>query len=268
MRALLVDKVYDIVSDQYQTQEFLKFVAKHKFTELTFYTGGPVETRVIPLKEPELNSLINQVKTFGVTRVQIAVGSKGEMDRVNRFIGTYQAKVDGFWVESEWWNNQPRDFNNAVSLIQYMRGLAGNKTIGTYIGWPYQEEMAALIGLVDYVYIHAYVPSGLKTYSRVKGRLDMIKTAAPSKKVVVYPIFSAEWSPTDICNQGPSHPSFYNETCFMGPWLKSNNGPIGADAAFSQAEIADRTTAISWRNHASIRGFYYYSYTNLKNALM
>ena len=267
MRALLVDNLYNIVTQPAETQNFLAFIAKYQFTELTFYTGGPLATRVIPGKEAEFNNLINQVKSYGVTTVRIAIGSTAEMNRVMQFVNTYQAKVDAFWTEYEWWNNSPRDFPTFVSLVNYIRSKGGNRPIGTYIGWVTQEEMTTLTTLVDSIQIHAYVPNGDKTYSKVKGRLDMIKVAKPTKKVSFYTIFSAEWLPPEICNQGTSNPDFYNQMCFMGPWLKANGGPAGAETAYNKAEIADRTNTITWRNYAVQTGFYYYSYTNLRNAL-
>ena len=267
MRALLVDNLYTIVTNSDEKQKFLNFIARYQFSELTFYTGGPVETRVIPLKMPEFNNLINQVFSMGITKVQIAIGSTQEFDRVMTFIKTYQSRVNGFWLEFEWWNHDPRDFYAAKSLISYIRTNGEGRTIGTYIGWVNQSEMTDLTKIVDYIYIHSYVPNGNKTYSKIKSRLDMIQTAKPTQKAKIMPIFSAEWLPPDICNQGPANPSFYDQMCFMGPWLKDNNGVIGAETAFNKAEISDRTGSISWRNYAVIKGFYYYSYLNLSKVL-
>lgn len=267
MRALLVDNLYTIVTNPNEKQKFLDFVGRYQFSELTFYTGGPRNTRVIPNKMPEFNDLISQTLSIGVTRIQIAIGSTDEMDRAVMFIKTYQARVDGFWLEYEWWNHSPRDFELAKSLITYIRIAGEGRTIGAYIGWVNQEEMSTLTKMVDFIYIHSYVPNGNKTYSRIKSRLDMIQTAKPAQKAKVLPILSAEWLPPEICNQGISNPSFYDQMCFMGPWLKDNGGVIGAEKAFNAAEKADRTGTLSWRNYASIRGFYYFSYTNLSKVL-
>lgn len=269
MRALLVDNLYSILTVPAEKQNFLDFVARFQFSELTFYTSGPENARAIPLKMAEFNDLINRSLSLGVTRIQIAIGSTREMDRVVSFIDTYQAKVNGFWVEYEWWNNAPRDFYNAKSLIAHIRANGGGRTIGTYIGWVSQEEMTELTNIVDFIYIHSYVPNGSRTYSRVKSRLDLIRLARPSRKARIMPIFSAEWLPPEMCDQGPqANPSFYDQYCFMGPWLRDNGGVIGAEKAFNAAKFTDRTGTVSWRNYATIRGFYYFSYTNLKKVLM
>lgn len=267
MRALLVDNLYSIVTNEEEKQSFLKFISNHQFTELTFYTGGPVDTRVIPLKMPEFDDLIRKVQSVGVTRIQIAVGSVAEMDRVMMFIKTYQARVNGFWLEFEWWNNSPRNFASAKSLITYIRANGEGRSIGAYIGWVTQEEMTDLTRMVDFIYIHSYVPNGKRTYSKVKDRLNMIQVAKPIRKARIFPIFSAEWLPPEICNQGPSNPSFYDQMCFMGPWLKDNGGVIGAENAFNAENALDRRSSTSWRNYASIRGFYYFAYTHLAKAL-
>lgn len=268
MRTLLVGQLHSIVTDSVKEQEFVNFVKQYQFTELTFYTGGPVETRVIPAQELGFIKLLEKVRLAGVTIVNIAIGSVIEMDRVMNFINNNDVKIDGFHLEYEWWNNTPRDFETAVNLLQYIRSKGGeSRFVGAYIGWTTQEEMTALIPLVDKLYIHSYVPDGKKTYSRLKARLDQIMVAKPRVKVSVYPIFSAEWLPPEICNQGTSHPDFYNQMCFMGPWLRANGGPSGAEKAFNRSEAAGRTTKDNWRNYAVIQGFSYYSYTYLKQAL-
>lgn len=268
MRALLVGQLFSIVTSSVKVQDFLSFVQKYQFTELTFYTGGPLETRVVPGKEVEFCNLLTKVRGVGVTQVNIAIGSPGEMDRVMSFINSYNPRIDGFHLEYEWWNNSPRDFENAATLLRYIRQKGGpDRKIGAYIGWTTQSDMTALIPLVDRIFIHAYVPDGKKTYAKVKPRLDQIMAAKPTKKVSVYPIFSAEWLPPEICNQGPTHPDFYNQMCFMGPWFKANGGPAGAEKAFNASEVAGRTSKDNWRNYATISGFFYYSYTHLKQAL-
>lgn len=277
MKALLVGQLYSIVTDPIKTQEFLDFVRKYQFTELTFYTGGPLETRVVPGKELDFSLLLTKLPAYGVTAVNIAIGSGAEMDRVMRFIDTYRPRITGFHLEYEWWNNKPRDFENAATLLKYMRQKGGpDRRIGAYIGWTTQSDMDGLVPLVDRLFIHAYVPDGKKTYAKIKGRLDQImvsrkggKTApvVVSKKTVVYPLFSAEWLPPEICNQGPTHPEFYEQMCFMGPWLKANGGPTGAEAAFNRSELAGRTTADNWRNYAVVEGFFFYEYNHLKKAL-
>lgn len=272
MRGLLVGGLYDIVSDSTKTQEFLAFIKKYGFTELVFYTGGPVETRVIPLKQPELKTLIDNVRAQGVTFVSLAVGGTSEMDRVSNFISTYSVKINGLWLEYEWWNNSPRDFfTNATNILKYMRSKAPAGTvIGAYIGWTTQDEMTALIKLVDRVYMHSYVDKGSKLYPKTQSRLDQIKTAVPSTKVKVLPIISAEWLPPEICNQGPTAPGYYDNMCFLGPWLKANNAFDGAELAYNTAEKADRPKSVTtktWRNYATLTGFYYYSYNHCKDAL-
>lgn len=272
MRGLLVGELYSIVTDTTKTQQFLDFIKKYGFTELTFYTGGPVATRVIPLKQPELKSLIEKVRAQGVKFVSIAVGGTAEMDRVNKFLETQSVKIDGLWLEYEWWNNSPRDFTtNATTILKYMRSKAAPGTvIGAYIGWTTQSEMTALIKLVDRVYMHSYVDKGSKLYPKVQSRLDQIKRAAPTTKVKVLPIISAEWLPPAICNLGPSAPGYYDNMCFLGPWLKANGAFDGAEAAFNLAEKADRpilSTTKTWRDYAEITGFYFYSYTHCVDAL-
>lgn len=267
MRGLYVGQLYSIVTDPIKTQEFLDFVKKYQFTELNFYTGGPLETRVVPGKELEFAKFITQVKQLGVS-VGIPIGSAAEMDRVMKFINAYSVKVDSFVLEMEFWNNKPRDFENAATLLKYMRQKGGpDRKIGAYIGWTTQSDMTGLLPLVDRLFIHAYVPDGKKTYAKIKGRLDQIMAAKPTKKVNVYPLFSAEWLPPEICNQGPKNPDFYNQMCFMGPWLKANGGPAGAETAFNRSEAAGRTTTDNWRNYATIQGFFFYEYNVLKQAI-
>lgn len=272
MRGMLVGELYSIVTDTTKTQQLLDFIKNYKITELTFYTGGPVETRVIPLKQPELKALIEKVRAQGVNFVSIAVGGTAEMDRVNTFLSSYSVKIDGLWLEYEWWNNSPRDFTtNATAILKYMRSKAAPGTvIGAYIGWTTQSEMTALIKLVDRVYMHSYVDRGTKLYPKVKDRLNQIKNAVPATKVKVLPIFSAEWLPPEICNLGPTAPGYYDNMCFLGPWLKANGAFDGAEAAFNASEKADRpllSTTKTWRNYASISGFYFYSYKHCVDAL-
>lgn len=272
MRGLLVGELYSIVTNPSKTQEFLDFVKKYGFTELTFYTGGPVATRVIPLKQSELKDLIEKVRAQGVNFVSIAVGGIAEMDRVTKFLSTYAVKIDGLWLEYEWWNNSPRDFTtNATTILKYMRSKAPAGTvIGAYIGWTTQNEMTSLLKLVDRIYMHSYVDRGTKLYPKVKDRLNQIKNAVPSTKVKVLPIISAEWLPPEICNLGPKAPGYYDNMCFLGPWLKVNGAFDGAESSFNASEKEDRpllSTTKTWRNYAEITGFYYYSYTHCVNAL-
>lgn len=272
MRGLLVGDLYSIVTDTTKTQEFLSFVKKHKFTELTFYTGGPVDTRVIPTKQPEFKALLDKVRSQGVTFVSIAVGGKNEMDRITAFLTTHSVKIDGLWLEYEWWNNKPRDFDsNAVELLKYMRYKSAPGTvIGAYIGWTEQAEMNVLLKIVDRVYIHSYVDRGSKLYPQMKTRLAQIQAAAPEYPVKVIPIISAEWLPPAICNQGPTAPGYYDNMCFLGPWLKANNAFSGAESSFKDSEKSDRPTESgvkTWRNFAKIAGFYYFSYKHCVDAL-
>lgn len=278
MKGLYVGQLQSIITDPIKTQEFLDFVKKYQFTELNFYTGGPLETRVITGKELEFSLFLEKIwKLDTINGVNIAIGSGAEMDRVMNFISVYKPKITGFVLEMEWWNNFPRDFENAATLLKYMRQKGGpDKKISAYIGWTMQSDMNGLLPLIDRLFIHAYVPDGKKTYSKVKGRLDQIMIARKegqttpivvSKKTEVYPIFSAEWSPSEICNQGPSHPEFYNQMCFMGPWFKANGGPDGSIAAFNRSEASGRTSSDNWRNYAEIRGFFFYEYNQLKQAL-
>lgn len=269
MRGLYVGQLYSIVTDETKTQEFLDFVKIGGFTELNFYTGGPLETRVVPGKEPQFGGLLTKIWALGtITDVNIAIGSPAEMDRVVNFINLYRPKITGFVLEYEFWNNKPRDVENAATLLKYMKQKGGpERKVGAYIGWTTQAEMATLVPLVDRLLIHSYVPDGKKTYLRIKSRLDQIMALKPDKKVSVYPIFSAEWSPPEICNQGPSNTEFYNKMCFMGPWLKANGGPAGAEAAFNRSEAAGRTSLDNWRNYVIIQGFFYYSYNHLRDAL-
>jgi hypothetical protein len=271
MRGLLVGELYSIVTDTTKTQEFLNFVKKHRFTELTFYTGGPLATRVIPTKQQEFKALLEKVRAQGVTFVAIAVGGKTEMDRITAFLTTYSVKIDGLWLEYEWWNNKPRDFANAVEILKYMRYKSEVGTvIGAYIGWTEPEEMTTLLKVVDRVYIHSYVDNGSKLYNYMKTRLDQIRAAAPENLVKVIPIISAEWLPPEICNLGPSTPGYSDNMCFLGPWLKANGAFVGAETAFKAAERSDRPTLTgikTWRNYAKIAGFYYFSYKHCVDAL-
>src|SRR5574343_594404 len=133
MRALLVGKLYEIVTDPIKTQDFLNFVKKYQFTELTFYTGGPLATRVVPGKELEFSLLLAKVASYGVTDVNIAIGSGAEMDRVVSFINVYRPRITGFHLEYEWANNKRRDFENAATLLKYMRQKGGpERKIGAY----------------------------------------------------------------------------------------------------------------------------------------
>lgn len=273
MRGLYVGELYSIVTSDSETQRFVNFIKTNEFTGLNFYTGGKLETRVITDndkgKELQFASLLSKlVRETNVKEFNIAIGSPREMDRVMAFITKYGVLITGFVLEYEWWNNKPRDFENAVTLLKYIRNRGGyDRKIGAYIGWTERDDIAQLIPLVDRILMHAYVPDGKKTYDKLKTRLNQIKAAQPSKKVPVYPIFSAEWLPPEICNQGTGHPSFYDNMCFMGPWLKNNGGLKGAERAFARSEAAGRTSADNWRAHATISGFYYYSYTHLRDAL-
>jgi hypothetical protein len=268
MRQLLVGQLHSIVTNPAAADEFIAFVKAQRITELTFYTGGPLATRVVPGAEPAFSALLMRLPAAGVTHYNIAVGSVAEMDRVQKFLDTQCGGqlITGLHLEYEWWNNQPRDFENAKNLLKYMRQSGdGKKTIAAYIGWTTAEEMAELIPLVDRILIHAYVPDGTKTYSKVKARLDQIRAARPTKRVSVYPLFSAEWLPPELCDKGPSTPGFYDNMCFMGPWLKANGGVLGAERAFNTSVSAD--TKKTWNLSARINGYSYYAYVYLKEAL-
>jgi hypothetical protein len=268
MRQLLVGQLHSIVTNPTVADEFITFVKTHRFTELTFYTGGPLVTRVISGAEQQFSALLMRLPAAGVTHYNIAIGSFGEMDRVQRFIDTQCGGqlITGLHLEYEWWNNKPRDFENAKKVLNYMRQSGdGNKLVAAYIGWTTPEEMAELIPLVDRILIHAYVPDGTRTYSRVKARLDQIRTARPPQRVSVYPLFSAEWLPPELCDKGPKEPGFYDNMCFMGPWLKANGGVLGAERAFNTAVTNDKTK--TWTPSVRIDGYSYYSHVHLKEAL-
>jgi hypothetical protein len=265
MRALLVGNLSTILSSVEEVNTFLKYIKKNKFSELTFYTGGPAATRVIPNFEKEFACLLFRVYDYNVKHVNIAIGSITEFDRVNSFLSRYPVQVDGFHLEYEWWNNKPRDFEGAEYVLQYMKLHGKGRRIGAYIGWVTQEEMDDLVLLVDRLFIHSYVPDGKKTYSRLKSRLDLLPKTGIKKKIDVYAIFSAEWIPKEICNEGPSNPDFYDNSCFMGPWLKANGGFSEAERIFNENMTYD--IYAPWKSYANIKGFFYYSYSHVKDLL-
>lgn len=270
-RGLLVDQLYSYIYSDEEKEKLITLVKEYNFNELCFYTGGPAPNAVLPAAGKELAALIASARGAGVKTITIAVGDESEMDHIITFSTGYGVKIDGLWLEYEFWKDNPRDFDRAVAIINYMRAKAPPGTnIGAYIGWPENSEMLSLAKMTDRIFLHTYVDNASKLFGHAKNRLNMLKGAplVNGAKIKILPIISAEWSPTDICNQGRSNPNYSNSTCFMGPWLKKY-GLNAAEAAFAAENLLDNTPPQdkSWRNSASIVGYYYFAYTHLSAEL-
>ena len=271
-RGMYVGQLKSIISSESESQDLIQFIKKHKINELTFYTGGPAEKRVLPEMKKEFSVLLTKIWKCGtIKNVNLAIGDSIEIDRSIDFILSTNSKITGFTLEYEWWNHRPRDFSNALALLKEIRQVSKLQlrkpvSIGAYIGWTSQEEMNDLVLYVDRLLIHSYVQDGKQTFNLFKDRLTQVATTGWKKKIGVFALFSAEWEPEEVCDSGSSHPEFFNQMCFMGKWLKEN-GIKNAEKAFKDSEKESRESMINWRKTVSFKGFYYFEYNHLKKVI-
>ena len=54
-RGMYVGQLKSIVSSESEIQDLIQFIKKHKINDLTFYTGGPAEKRVLPEMKKEFS---------------------------------------------------------------------------------------------------------------------------------------------------------------------------------------------------------------------
>lgn len=257
-RALLVDNLKVLLLDEREQQRFFTFIADHAITELGLYLFGPETKRVLPDLRPALAAFVARARGFGTSLTAIG-GSEREFDEIMRFQNdaTLPGKFDALWLEYEYWNNDPKDFHRYLHLLDYMRQAGNGLTVGAYIGWPLQSEVKALSAKADRLFIHCYVDSGHKTYDYCRERLTWFGSLG--RAIEIWPLFSAEWRPAEICNS-KTNPTGKEPSCFMGPWLASH----GFDAAEQAFRDRFRDEPASWRQDLMLKGFYYFAYSHAK----
>lgn len=209
---------------------------------MTFYTGNGV----LPTYGIQLALLISECRAIGVKKTGIAIASQAEADIAFAFMNAYPGTIiNTIWIEYEFWNHTPRDFDYTPALISYIRANCPRPTeIGVYIGNANEQEMLALADVADRIFVHRYTTNGNSTYDGIKTRLSYLATS--DKRTKILPLYSAE----------PE---------FMGPWY-TTNGIKKAESAFTLAFNRD-TTKQAWADNVQITGFYIYRLHSFENGI-
>jgi hypothetical protein len=244
-----------ILGDAQKEQKVLDFIAANRIESAALYDLGTILQDAT--LQTALQSFIPRARSAGLLRVE-AVGSTytPTWDAVAAF---HQSKsgFDGFVTEIEFWNGGAT-FQQLIDTAKYVRGLkltapgGGEPTLSVYAGWIDQTQADGMVPWIDRVYLHVYVDQASQAFGYGKSRMQMIAdaNASQSRKVDVWPIFSAE-----------DHAWSAGAETFMGEWLQAN-GMDAAEAAFLGAYEAD-----ALHDTVVVSGFQYYDYFFLSTYL-
>jgi hypothetical protein len=207
----------NILGDPAKEAAVLTYIGAHRIDSLALYDLGAILGD--PALTADLVSFLNRAATQGVVDVN-AVGdtTQSAWDAIATF-QKQNALLDGLLTEIEFWNPGVT-FQQFTATLQYMRSLgvqgrSGNPIrIASYIGWPTQAQVDALVPLVDRLYVHVYVTSPDQAYGYGQQRFRYIASANAQlgTHVDVWPIFSAEgvmWKA--------------GAETFMGDWLAAHS---------------------------------------------
>lgn len=267
MRGLYFDQLHTYITDKNKIDEAVNFVKKYQINDITFYAG-----RVVPEYSEQLAYFITELRKQNNMFIRVAIGSINESNRMFDF-HTNKEMFDGMVLEYEWWNHKPRDFDKALSILQYVR-LQFPKwfDIAVYIGRIQDNEIQLLVDNSDKIFITSYVDRPAeRLFSYAKERYESFGTIRipANRKAVFVPLFSSEFHPCEICNQGRSHPEYFEKMCFLGKWMSMNN--TESQNAFSAVETIwfvsnhydeEKNPNSLWRKKSEVGGFYYYGYTH------
>ena len=172
--------------------------------------------------------------------------------------GSDSARFDVLNLEYEYWNHDPRDFSNYITLLQGMNNLAEENGLlsEAYLGYPCPgatpSEAIQIAAALDRLLIHYYVTDPKDAYyycyDQICGGTYCLNNRLSW--------FSDRTNPLDVW------PIFSGERKFMGPWLRKHS-MNDAEDIFVTDYLLDNLGDTSWKAGINLSGFQYYSYKHL-----
>lgn len=229
-RGLYVDGFDSILGDTTKENTLLSFAQQNNITYLALY-----DLQAVWDQGGAINNFISKAKnTYGIEQVGAIGESTHFFDHAQSYNETYANTFDVLNLEYEYWNNDPTDIGNYITLLTYMQSIADAQglLVEAYIGWPTESEMTQILSKVDRLLVHAYVVSPDHVADYVQERFSWIK--AQSQHPVAWIIFSVEDE-------------------FMGPWEWAHSLDDGEDIVITGLETNAQDDLIT--------GFQYFTYT-------
>ena len=241
-RGMYVDYVYAVLGSRPASISLLEYAKQNGITYLAFYISAD-HPNINPPGDTLLTDFVQLAKTsYGIQEIGLIGSSTSDFDKYVAYNSAHPGAINVLNLEKEFWNSG--DFATWKSLLQYMStvGTPHGLLVEAYIGWPTRSEMLELAGLVDRLFIHAYVTDASSAYGYTRDRL--LWAGESGTNLTIWPIYSAESSYR------------YLDQPFMGDWLKTH-GLSEAENLYLNAYASDTDPR---RFGVSVAGFQYYSY--------
>ena len=271
-RGMYIDDLAKILGNSIVEKRLLEFVQKNNMTYLSMYTRNEIDFDV-PTDIEKLDAFIQLAKnSYGVKQIGLIGGCEtkaardGHATSFDKYLQyndnpNNKGKIDVLNLECEFWNEEAT-YSDWWEALWYVNGLTKTRDIlvEAYIGWPDKTEMLDIAGsgLVDRLFVHAYVKLPSQAYAYTKERINWAGESGTNLEI--WPIFSAESS------------SLYGDPeakGFMGDWFKergknnSKESMILAEDTYLNDYVFDLTSP--YKDGVQILGFQYYSYRYLSD---
>lgn len=196
--------------------DLLRYVQRAGIRRLALYGLGHVLDA--PGGAASLARFCTHARAAGISWIAAPVSHAERVDALSAFVRAYPtAHFDALITESEYWHDEAdraAAFGRFVALLQRMRAFArdarthGHRvTVGVYLGYPTDDEIAVLARHVDFAWLNYNVPEPRGNWRAA--RLQSLRRAG----IETWPILYV---------RGDTH---------MGPWLAAH-GMRAAEAAF------------------------------------
>ena len=225
LRGMYVDYVYAVLGNRSSQLSLLEFAKNNNIKYLAMYVSAD-HAYLLPPGDHVLDEFIQLAKTkYNIQKLGLIGSSTADFDRYVSYNASHTGKIDVLNLEKEFWNSG--DFDTWIGLLQYMEsvGTSQGLEVEAYVGGPSDitgmptaEQMHQLCGLVDRLFVHAYVSDPIDAFSFTRDRL--LWAGEGGDQVAIWPIYSSESS------------FFYYDRPFMGDWeLISKGVEIGKKVA-------------------------------------
>ncbi len=277
-RSMYVDDFDTVINSTSAKTALLQYAQSHQITYLILYDLQTVHVQynlTMASSNQILADFIKNAKmNYGITKIAAAGESASFFQtRIMAYNATRNAANEKFDVlnfEFEFWNNPLTAAPNGVYCIDYLQGAGLScdstgafafcktqlmqmrsmvnasshpMTTEMYVGWTNAGQLKIIADWVDRTLIHAYVVNPSTAFNYTLARLQSYTTYSGVENIAI--IFSAE----------PN---------FMGPWL-TTNGMGNAQQTFLNAYNANTEP---WKNHVTMTGFTYFTYSMMANILL
>ncbi len=277
-RSMYVDDFDTVINSTSAKTTLLQYAQSHQITYLILYDLQTVHQQhnlTMASSNQILADFIKNAKlNYGITKIAAAGESAWFFqNRIMAYNATRTVgneKIDVLNFEFEFWNNPLTAAPNGVYCIDYLQGAGLScdstgafafcktqlmqmrsmvnasshpMTTEMYVGWTNTGQLKIIADWVDRTLIHAYVVNPSTAFNYTLARLQSYTTYSGVENIAI--IFSTE----------PN---------FMGPWLNAN-GMGNAQQIFLNAYNANTEP---WKNHVTMTGFTYFTYSMMSNILL